>query len=430
MPLSGLSVDDFTSSKSGAYSGGACSEESGQIARSDPGWFEAHPKPMWVYDLSTLQVLTVNEAALDHLRYTREQFLTLRHFELESNDTACARRAFTTPGLVPSVPRQFLRSDGTAIEACVTLYDISMGTTRARVVSLDDVTARLSYDRRVSQLYVDLVETNTHLAAVNLRFEQTNQRLEQVNQRFVQANRELETANRTQEEFLGILSHELRTPLNAIVLWTRLLRNRPLSESDLAEITDMIDANVRVQKRLIEDLLDLSALFAGRLHLRPIETNLCSVVEDASDLAGPRALDAEVTLRLTSVPDPCMLVADPVRLRQALMHVLDNAIKFSPRGSTVDLSIVPTGTRLRVVVTDHGDGISTDFLPHVFDPFRQADASTHRRHDGLGMGLSIVRGLVELHGGTVEVVSPGPGDGTTVTIDLPFGPSPPSVRNS
>lgn len=226
-------------------------------------------------------------------------------------------------------------------------------------------------------------------------------------------------ANRLKDEFLATLSHELRTPLNAILGWTQLLRGNPPHHEDVAHGLEVIERNVKAQSRLIEDLLDVSRITSGklRLNVRPIE--IAVVVCGAVDSVRPAAEAKAITIELHIPQDIGQIVGDPDRLQQVIWNLLTNAIKFTPSGGRVRVDVERASDRVWVRVSDTGKGIYPSFLPYVFDRFRQADSSTTRSHGGLGLGLTIVRRLVELHGGSVHAQSLGEGRGATFTVQLP-----------
>jgi PAS domain S-box-containing protein len=244
------------------------------------------------------------------------------------------------------------------------------------------------------------------------------------NGRFVKATQEAraeaEAANRMKDEFLATLSHELRTPLNAITGWTQLLRLPTVSQEDLEQGLEVIDRNAQVQAQLIEDLLDISRIISGKLRLDIHPVNPAQSIE-AAVASVAHAAEARSIEILTQFDSGAPLVAaDPGRLQQIVWNLLSNAVKFTPQGGQVTVRLARGDRRAEIRVTDTGQGIKPEFLPYVFDRFRQADGSTTRRHGGLGLGLSIVRQLVDLHGGTVDVQSPGENQGATFTISLPL----------
>lgn len=245
------------------------------------------------------------------------------------------------------------------------------------------------------------------------------------------ARAEAERTGRIKDEFLATLSHELRTPLNAILGWVQVLRAAPPSSpADLDQGLATIERNARAQTQIIEDLLDMSAIISGKVRLEVQRLDLRTVVDAAAETVRPAAQARGVAIHSASGNTPYPVSGDPNRLQQVFWNLLSNAIKFTPRGGRVDLGFKVSPSHIVVRVSDSGSGIAPEFLPHVFDRFRQADASTTRRHGGLGLGLAIVKQLVELHGGSVAVVSPGADQGTTFTVKLPAETSAVSVPAS
>ena len=233
------------------------------------------------------------------------------------------------------------------------------------------------------------------------------------------ARQESERAGRIKDEFLATLSHELRTPLNAIFGWAQIIKMSPDDAESVLEGANVIDRNVRVQTQLIEDLLDVSRIISGKVRLDVQRVELSEVIDAALESVMP-ALSAK-ELQLEKVIDPSMgsVSGDPARLQQVLWNLLTNAIKFTAKGGTIHVLAERVQSHIEISVADTGEGIPADFLPQLFERFTQADASTTRRHGGLGLGLSIVRNLVEMHGGTIKATSPGTGKGATFTIRLP-----------
>ncbi len=230
-----------------------------------------------------------------------------------------------------------------------------------------------------------------------------------------------EDASRAKDEFLNTLSHELRTPLNAIIGWSTLLRSGNVPAEQRPKALETVERNARIQARLIEDMLDLSRIEQGKFVLSVGPVEMVRVVEGAIDSARPAA-EAK-GIRLQPVLDShAAIVGDPDRLQQVVWNLLSNAIKFTPRGGRVQVRLRRAQSHVELVVADDGQGITADFLPHVFDRFRQGDASFTRKAGGLGLGLAIVRSLVELHGGVVSAQSDGPGLGATFAVRLPLAP--------
>ena len=234
-----------------------------------------------------------------------------------------------------------------------------------------------------------------------------------------EARSQAEIANRTKDEFLATVSHELRTPLNAILGWTRMLRTGAVEEKALARALETIERNARAQSQLIEDILDVSRIIAGKLRVHVRKIDLHAVVRGAMDAVQPAAAAKGVELVAELAPDASEFCGDPDRLQQITWNLVANAIKFTPKGGLVTVALRSVDAQVEIAVTDNGSGIPADFLPHVFDRFRQADSSITRMQGGLGLGLAIVRHLVEVHGGTVQAESEGEGMGSRFTVRMP-----------
>ena len=231
--------------------------------------------------------------------------------------------------------------------------------------------------------------------------------------------REAEEANRLKDEFLATISHELRTPLNSIMGWTSMLRDPSINDDLRARAVAAVDRGAKAQSQLIEDLLDVSRIISGKLELRIKPVEMHAVAAAAIETLRPAAAAREITVTLHAEPATEIVAGDRDRLQQIVWNLLSNAIKFTPKGGRVDVGLNAAGGEVVLTVADTGQGISADFLPLVFDRFRQADGSITRNFTGLGLGLSIVRHLVELHGGTVGVESEGPDRGSVFTVRLP-----------
>jgi PAS domain S-box-containing protein len=243
---------------------------------------------------------------------------------------------------------------------------------------------------------------------------------EQLLQREHAARAEAEAANRAKDEFLSVLSHELRTPLTAIVAGAQLLQRRRGTDPDVAEMAATIERSSRVQMKLINDLLDVSRVMSGKLQLEREQLSLPDLVEVGVESLRPQADAKGVTLESRVDPSVGNVFGDPERLQQVLANLLGNALKFTPAGGRITVALGREGAEARLVVRDTGVGISPDFLPHVFERFRQSDASSQRAYGGLGLGLAIVQTLVEMHGGRVAAASEGEGRGATFTVWLPL----------
>jgi len=285
----------------------------------------------------------------------------------------------------------------------------------------------------------ELEESRRCIEAINVELEQrvqertaqleaSNRTKDELLMREQMIRAEAEGANRAKDEFLSVLSHELRTPLNAILGWSAMLRQRTLSQDKVLRALETIERNAKSQAQLIEDILDVSRIITGKLRLQVRPVNLVPVIESA--IESVRLAAEAKSIRLQSVLDSQagLLLGDANRLQQVVWNLLSNALKFTPKDGRVEIRLERVNSHAEITVSDTGLGISSDFLPFVFDRFRQHDSTTTRSHGGLGLGLAIVRQLVELHGGTVTVVSPGIGQGTTFTVTLPamIIPQPPS----
>jgi signal transduction histidine kinase/CheY-like chemotaxis protein len=235
-----------------------------------------------------------------------------------------------------------------------------------------------------------------------------------------QLYRDAQEASRAKDEFLAVVSHELRTPLNAILGWSRMLRASKLDEATHERALETIERNAKAQSQLINDLLDVSRIISGklRLELRPID--LGSVIKTALQTARPSVDAKDLRLEVMLDPGAGLVSGDPDRLQQVVWNLLSNAVRFTPRGGRVQVRLERINSHVEMIVSDTGVGISPEFLPFVFDRFRQADSSYTRKHGGLGLGLAIVRHLIEMHGGTVHVYSAGEGQGTTFTVKVPL----------
>jgi signal transduction histidine kinase len=243
--------------------------------------------------------------------------------------------------------------------------------------------------------------------------------LSQAHAREKEARRQAEEANRLKDEFLATLSHELRTPLNAILGWAQMLRSGRLDTPTTTRALETIERNARAQAQLIADILDVSRIITGKLRLEVGPVAMPRVVESVLDSVRPAADAKTIRLAVSLDPGVTPILGDADRLQQVIWNLLSNAIKFTSKGGLVEVGLRQGDSGLEVQVRDTGIGIRPDFLPYVFDRFRQAESSITRSHGGLGLGLSIVRHLVELHGGTVHVDSPGEGQGTTFSVRLP-----------
>ncbi|MEO5728461.1 MAG: ATP-binding protein, partial [Byssovorax sp.] len=242
------------------------------------------------------------------------------------------------------------------------------------------------------------------------------------------AKESAERASRAKDDFLATVSHELRTPLTAMLGWARMINMPGLRAGVIEEGMKSIERNARAQAQLVEDLLDISRIISGKLEVCPRPMDLGAVIEAASATLRPVAQAKRIALTLDLAPGAGLLDGDADRLQQVVANLLSNAVKFTPAGGAVHVELSPCGAEAMMRVSDTGEGIAPDFLPLVFDRFKQADASSTRRHGGLGLGLAIVRHVIELHGGTICAESQGVGQGATFTVRLPRRASAPPVR--
>ncbi len=235
-----------------------------------------------------------------------------------------------------------------------------------------------------------------------------------------EARAEAENANRLKDEFLATLSHELRTPLTAIIGWSNILIAGGMKDADAARALETIYRNARAQNQLIDDLLEVSRIVTGKLRLDVQPVDLAAVIVAATDAARPAAEAKNIRLQTLLDSQASSVSGDPDRLQQVVWNLVSNAVKFTPKGGRVQIKLERVNSHIEITVADTGAGIKPEFLPYVFDRFRQSDATVTRKHGGLGLGLSIVRQLVELHGGTVRAESEGEGHGAIFIVSLPF----------
>ena len=238
------------------------------------------------------------------------------------------------------------------------------------------------------------------------------------------ARKQAEEASRLKDEFLAVISHELRTPMTAVLGWVRLLRDGRLDDAYINKALETIDRNARSQAQLIEDLLDISRIVSGKMHLEIKTLKPSSVIAAAVDAIRPAAEAKNIRLQLIIDPSAGPVAGDYERLQQVVWNLLSNAVKFTSHGGRVEVRVERVGPNVEIKVSDTGMGIKPEFLPHVFERFSQADSSITRAHGGLGMGLAIVKSIIELHGGTVRAESPGDEQGAAFIVVLPVREAP------
>lgn len=278
------------------------------------------------------------------------------------------------------------------------------------------------FTERSERLIVGIAAQSA-IALDNARLYEEAKRAADDRSRLLEAERaaraEVERISLIKDEFLATLSHELRTPLNAVLGWSEILLARAEEETDLQRGLQTIARNARAQAQLIDDLLDMNRIVSGKIRLDVQRIDLASIVEAVLESLRPSAEAKGIAFRETIDPNAGPMLGDPNRLQQIVWNLLNNAVKFTPKGGSVDVVVQRVSSQLEVRVHDSGIGISPAFLPHLFERFRQADSSTTRKYGGLGLGLSIVKQLVELHGGSVTADSEGEGRGATFTVSLP-----------
>ncbi len=293
-------------------------------------------------------------------------------------------------------------------------------------VGLDLVAARKDGSEFPTEVSLSPLKSDEGLAVIVVVRDITERRkAEEARARLLQeqaARAEAEAANRAKDELLAVVSHELRTPLNAILGWASLLRSRSLDEPTTARALEVIERNAQSQRQVVEDILDVSSIMAGKIRLAREEVDLRAVLQAALDSARPSAEAKGLHLDVSFEAPLPRLHADPSRLQQIFWNLLSNAVKFTAPGGTISVAARSVGAHVRIWIVDTGIGIAPSFLPHVFERFRQRDSSSTRAYGGLGLGLALVRELVELHGGRVTAASAGEGQGATFTIDLPASP--------
>ncbi|MGB9179893.1 MAG: ATP-binding protein [Pyrinomonadaceae bacterium] len=282
--------------------------------------------------------------------------------------------------------------------------------------------ARDELEMRVQARTAELARANTELQLEIAERTRAEAERAEMLAREQEARKQAEEANRLKDEFLATVSHELRTPLTAVLGWAHMLRANQLDQTAREHALEIIERNARAQNQLIDDLLDMSRIITGnlRLDVRPVAP--ASFIESAIESVRPAAKAKGIRLQELFDTEVSSVSGDPARLQQVVWNLLSNAIKFTPHGGRVQVRLERSGSYIEIAVSDNGDGIKAEFLPFVFDRFRQADGTMTRQHGGLGLGLAIVRQLVELHGGTVEANSPGEGKGATFTVRLPLMP--------
>jgi PAS domain S-box-containing protein len=360
--------------------------------------FNSSPLVLTISSLKTGKLLEVNDTFVNVTGFTREEAIGRTTVELglwakrqdREEELATVRQV----GQIRNVEYLFRVRDGKEIVGLLSAEHIEIDGESFALTVIQDITER----KRAESEREELLSSERA------------------------ARREAEEASRLKDEFLATVSHELRTPLTAILGWAHLLGTGQLDETSATSALDTIERNARAQSQLIDDLLDVSRIITGNLRLDMRQADPASFIESAIETLRPAAEAKGVRVQKVMDTGVNTLAGDPARLQQVVWNLLSNAIKFTPRGGRVQIRLERVNSHIEIAVSDTGSGIKPEFLPHVFERFRQEDMGTTRQHGGLGLGLAIVRHLVELHGGTVQVESPGEGQGATFVVKLPVVP--------
>lgn len=357
--------------------------------------FETAHDGILILDADTGKTIDVNRFMLDLLRQPRESLMGKELWQLglfpDAEKNKQALEATQNQGAIRNESTFFDR-DGRRVNVEFICNIYHEGERPVIQVNIRDISER--------KRFAD--EREAHL----------------VNERLLRM--EAETANRAKDMFLATLSHEMRTPLNAIVGWVGILRQEGCDATDLQEGLAAIDRNSKAQVQLIEDVLDVSRIVSGKLRLEIKPCDMADIIRAGVETVRAAANAREIQLRTNLDPAASKMACDDVRMQQVIWNLVSNAVKFTPKGGTVTVTLARERSSIKIEVKDNGQGMDKDLLPHVFDRFRQADGSSRRKFGGLGLGLSIVKHIVEAHGGTVRAESDGEGKGSTFTVLLPI----------
>ena len=358
--------------------------------------FEAAHDGILILDVKHRKITDVNPFILDLLDYPREHFIGKELWEIGVfKDKEESQRAM-----------QALHDNGS-----IRFEDKPLQNRNGRRVPVEIVANVYQEDHH------PVIQCNIRDISERTRFADERE-AHLINEQSLRM--EAEGANRSKDLFLMTLSHEMRTPLNAIVGWMSILRRKGCGAEEVEEGLEVIERNAKAQVQLIEDVLDVSRIVSGkvRLEIRPCE--LAEVIKAGIDAVRPAAEARAITLDVQLDPSASKTNCDANRIQQVVWNLVSNAVKFTPKGGTIRVTLAREKSSLQIEVSDSGQGMSPELLPFVFDRFRQADSSTRRKFGGLGLGLSIVKHLVEMHGGKIEAHSPGEGKGSTFTVRLPI----------
>jgi PAS domain S-box-containing protein len=358
--------------------------------------FESARDGILILNAVTLKITDVNPFMLEFLDYPRDKFLGKELWEIglfsDKEASQAAFRELQETGYLryEDLPLQTRHGELREVEFVSNVY--REGDHQVIQCNIRDITARKQAEE----------ERGLLLESCQV------------------AHAEADEANTIKDEFLATLSHELRTPLTSILGWSQMLTDGNLGEQESKRALETIVRSARAQRQLVDDLLDVSRIITGKLRLdmRPVE--LAPIIESVVDGVRPAADARSIHLQTTLDPLTSPISGDPDRLQQIIWNLLTNAIKFTPKGGRVEVRLERIASHMEITISDTGQGIAPEFLLHVFERFRQSDSSSTRSHGGLGLGLSIVRQLVEMHGGMVTAESPGEGAGTTFKVILPL----------
>lgn len=358
--------------------------------------FEAARDGILILDAVTLRITDVNPFMTQLLGYSRDEFLGKELWEIGLfSDKEASQQAFRE-----LQAKGYLRYE-----------DLPLQSTRGEVRQVEFVSNVYEEDSH------QVIQCNIRDITDRKRAEEERRLLLESAQA---ARAEADTANTVKDEFLATVSHELRTPLTSILGWSKMLAGGSLDEQGSKRAIETILRNARAQRQLIDDLLDISRIISGKLRLELLPVELASMIEAVVEGVRPSADAKDIHLQTRLDPLISPVSGDPERIQQIIWNLLSNAIKFTPQGGRVEVRLQGIDSHVEITISDTGQGIDPELLLHVFDRFRQADSSITRRHGGLGLGLSIVRQLVEMHGGTVTAESPGTGEGTVFKVILPL----------
>jgi PAS domain S-box-containing protein len=353
---------------------------------------EASPLAIAVFDTNRV-VRTWNHAAETLFGWTRAEVVAL--------DASAQRPAFLDDEefldrlrrgqTATAIERRYTRKDGALVDVQVFAAPLEQASTQGYVAIFEDISSRKLFERERADILA----------------------------REREARREAEAANRLKDEFLATLSHELRTPLNAIMGWVSMLKQPALDDAQRERAMEIIERNLRSQQQLIADILEVSQIIRGqmRLEMRPVD--VVQAVTAAMESVAPTAAAKHQELKANVLPGSLLVAGDAERLQQVFWNLLSNAVKYTPRQGHIDVTMEASASEIEVIVRDTGVGMSADVLPHIFERFSQGDSGPKREYGGLGLGLAIVRHLVDMHGGSVRAESPGIGRGASFIVTLP-----------